>query len=316
MKKVKLAWQYPADPESGSEPLQWHQAIRFGNLDDLHHSNPKTKSFAFLGYPTDEGVKRNHGRAGAAQGPEAIRKQMAKLAFHLTQTSLTDFGNVCTENLSMEEIQNQTSAMVSKLIHKGYFPILLGGGHDIAFAHFRGIANYLKTYHAEKRPGIVNLDAHLDLRKPINYGHSGTPFYEAADYCQYQKTAFRYMCLGIQEATNSPVLLKRADGLKVSTHSAYSCIHHLDIVIDSLHAFLESVDVVYLTVDLDVFASALGVSAPSPMGIDPMTGIKLLEVLKASEKVISMDVAELNPNFDIDHTTAKLAARLIYHWVT
>lgn len=312
------AWQFTVDPEWNKVPLQWHQAIAFGNLEQLSHQKNNLKKIGFLGYPTDEGVKRNHGRPGAALAPEAIRKQMAKLAYHLKNTSLTDFGDISTENISLEDIQQHTAKAVCELLSQDYFPVLLGGGHDIAFAHFKGITEYVEKYHTEKKIGIINFDAHLDLRKPLKYGHSGTPFYQAAAYCKTAGKTFNYLCLGLQEAANSPLLLKRAEELNVITQTAFDCVHHPSKVAKHLQNFINQIDVVYLTIDLDVFASSFapGVSAPSPMGIDPFTALKLLDILKASGKVISMGVAELNPHFDIDQATAKLAARLIYHWVT
>lgn len=318
LNKVKLAWQFPADPEWDKVPLQWHQAITFGNLEQLIPQKNNLKKIAFLGYPTDEGVKRNHGRPGAALAPDTIRKQMAKLAYHLKNTSLTDFGDITTQNISLEDIQQHTAKGVCELLSHGYFPVLLGGGHDIAFAHFKGIAEYVEKSHTGKKIGIVNFDAHLDLRKPLKYGHSGTPFYQAANYCGKAGKAFNYLCVGLQEAANSPILLRRAEELNVITQTALDCKNHPYKVAEHLQKFIDKVDVVYLSIDLDVFASAFapGVSAPSPLGIDPFTALKLLDILKVSGKVISMDVAELNPHFDTDQATAKLAARLIYHWVT
>lgn len=69
----------------------------------------------------------------------------------------------------------------------------------------------------------------------------------------------------------------------------------------------------YLTIDLDGFSSAYapGVSAPSPDGFDPVFIYKVLDFVLKSKKVISCDIAELNPDFDIDENTAFLAARLV-----
>jgi formiminoglutamase len=64
---------------------------------------------------------------------------------------------------------------------------------------------------------------------------------------------------------------------------------------------------------MDVFSSAYapGVSAPSPMGLDPFFVCKTLQYLFHTQKVISCDIAELNPRFDSNQQTANLAARLV-----
>jgi formiminoglutamase len=51
------------------------------------------------------------------------------------------------------------------------------------------------------------------------------------------------------------------------------------------------------------------------MGIDAQFGRSLLRHILASRKVISMDIAELNPRFDMDGNTARLAAEMAYEWL-
>ncbi len=84
-----------------------------------------------------------------------------------------------------------------------------------------------------------------------------------------------------------------------------------EVIQEKILWFLDSVNKVYLTVDMDGFASAFapGVSAPSPMGFEPDFAFKVFELIASSKKLISMDIAELNPAFDHDQATARLAAR-------
>ena len=75
---------------------------------------------------------------------------------------------------------------------------------------------------------------------------------------------------------------------------------------------LAAFDAVYLTVCLDVLpgAQAPGVSAPAPLGV-PMAHVEaLIDQLMSSGRVIAADIAELNPVFDRDGLTARVAARL------
>ncbi|MBT8321916.1 MAG: arginase family protein, partial [Eudoraea sp.] len=74
-------------------------------------------------------------------------------------------------------------------------------------------------------------------------------------------------------------------------------------------------DRVYLTIDLDGFSSAYapGVSAASPFGFDTQIALWTLQIIIASGKLISMDLAEMNPVYDQDRKTAKLAAGILHH---
>ena len=57
---------------------------------------------------------------------------------------------------------------------------------------------------------------------------------------------------------------------------------------------------------------APGVSAPAARGVRLELLEPLLERLKASGKLRLADLAEINPEYDIDNRTAKVAARLIH----
>ena len=85
-------------------------------------------------------------------------------------------------------------------------------------------------------------------------------------------------------------------------------------IIKSLEEFIKKVDIVYVTFCMDVFdaSTAPGVSAPVVMGLDPKKGKRLLRFLMETEKVVCVDFAEVNPVYDIDNMTAKLAGCLIY----
>ena len=59
----------------------------------IHHVVNTTQhaSFALIGFGSDEGVKRNKGRLGAADAPDMIRAQLANLPVHQS-VSIVDIG--------------------------------------------------------------------------------------------------------------------------------------------------------------------------------------------------------------------------------
>ena len=64
---------------------------------------------------------------------------------------------------------------------------------------------------------------------------------------------------------------------------------------------------------MDVFASCIapGVSAPQINGLYPWQVSTLLEAIVSSNKLISLDIAELSPALDSNQQTAKLAAQML-----
>lgn len=294
-----------------SESIEyWYQTIiSIDNLDfneELNH-----KKIGILGYAGEEGVKRNQGRLGTADGPNAIRKMLGGLAFHLNENSkIFDYGNISTINGDLESSLESISESVFKLLETKHFPVLFGGGHDLAYAHGSGIFKHLAS--RNEKLGIINLDAHFDLRPMINQqGHSGSPFHQLAQDYPHQ---FHYLCLGIQRAANPRSLFKTADQVNARWMAMEDFrMNNWEVIQEKIGWFLESVNKVYLSIDLAGFSSAFapGVSAPSPMGFSPDIAFKVFELIASSKKLISLDVVELNPGFDQDDTTARLAARCI-----
>jgi formiminoglutamase len=283
-----------------------YQRIHCCELSELKDSD--CKSVGILGYGVDEGVKRNQGRIGAAVGPAAFRTSFGTLADHFDkEVSLYDLGDIQCVNSDLENAQKSLSDAVYKMITKAVKPLLIGGGHDIAYGHFKGIQKACP----DQKIGIVNFDAHLDLRPFDKGAHSGSPFNQIAS----ESDDFHYLCIGYREHSNPPSLMDRARELGVQLIARkHSTLQHLDQVFKTIDSFSSSVDLLYITIDLDGFADcyAPGVSAPSPLGFEVDFAMRCIDHLFDSKKVISVDLAELNPSYDIDSRTSKLAAGISY----
>lgn len=293
----------------------WFQAIQSWNLlEQTRLPDTSERTIALLSYACEEGVRRNQGRLGAVAGPQAIRKMLAKHAFHfLTPTVLYDAGAIHCEDGDLEKTQQGFGAGVKQLLDQGAFPVLLGGGHDIAYATHLGLRRYLDEKASGKTLGIINLDAHFDLRMPSNGPNSGTPFYQIAEDAQRQGNRVPYMVLGIQPAANPYPLFETATQLGVEVLTMADLWRKDGKMWPRIDAFLDKVDLIHLSIDLDGFslAYAPGVSAPSPMGMSVRLSLLLLHHIWRSGKVMALEIAEMNPTYDQDGATARLAARLI-----
>ena len=310
-----MAWSGRTD---GVEPdqLRWHQVIKITDLlkEPLPPLLPHQKGMAFLGFACDEGVRRNKGRTGAAAGPASLRKAMANLPVHFNaQTILADAGDILCPGGELEKAQLALSETVQAVLTAGYMPLLLGGGHEIAYGHARGIRQFAKG----QRTGFINFDAHFDIRIPGAEGaSSGTGFWQLAQDCKRSGEPFNYLALGIQKNGNTRQLFNIAgeEGAMYVSADAFH-LNDKDTLFAAIQHFLGQVDKVYLTTCLDVFAApfAPGVSAAAYNGILP-GGLFLQcyrEILQ-SGKVAGADIAELNPSLDIGNRTAKLAADLVF----
>ncbi len=291
--------------------LYLHEKIKCIDLENEALPIAKNISFAILGYACDEGVRRNQGRTGAIDGPDMIRRMLAPLANHFKKdVQILDVGDIICHNTNLEKTQSYTTDKIHQLLINKYFTICLGGGHDLSYAHYNG----LKRQFSNSTIGIINLDAHFDLRKISDKGNSGTPFYQISK----ENDHFNYLCLGIQEESNNKELFETANklGVRYIKNTDFT-IQNKDNITPIVNDFISAVDHIYLTIDLDGFSSVLapGVSAPSPVGFSADIALTIIEQICTSGKLISLDIVELNPKYDIDNCTARLAARLIYSMI-
>ncbi len=210
------------------------------------------------------------------------------------------------------------------LLAAGQTPLVMGGGHEIAFGTWSGLAQHLATNGTEQPPriGIINFDAHFDLRDPEQGPSSGTPFAQIADACEDRGWPFRYACLGVSQAVNTQALFRRADDLGVTYREDHAMtMGDLPELRQLLDRFMADCDHLYLTVCLDVFPAATvpGVSAPAARGVTLDVIEPLIQHIAASGRLTLADMAELNPEYDIDQRSARVAARLFHtltqHWV-
>ena len=295
------------------ENQYWHQEIKL--IDTEKNPVIKDVDIAILGYVCDEGVRRNRGRIGANEGPDAIRERLAKLPMHFDGKKLADVGNVVCVDDDLEACQELFSAQITKLLQQKIFPIAIGGGHDMAYGHFMGIWNSIKSK-PTKKIGIINFDAHFDLRPVENRSNSGTPFNQIITELSKSKQTVDYFAIGIQQQSNTKELFEIAKDDHIHYAINYDCESskaELEALKSRLIPFIANNDYLYVTIDLDGFSSAYapGVSAPSPLGFTPYFVFKMLSFLFDTKKVISFDIAELNPSLDRDKLTASLAAKII-----
>lgn len=272
-------------------------------------------STALLGFMCDEGVRLNKGRVGAHDAPNVIRKAMANLAAHSGHDKVVDLGNILYQD-NLAATQQALIEQVTRCQQQGLKTIVLGGGHETAFAHGMGIYQAFP----DKKVGIINFDAHLDIRL-AKEASSGTPFKQLADYCQEADRPFNYLCIGASLAANTGSLLETAKQLGIQIIWDTECHSHgLASLLAKVKDFIAPVDVVYLTVDLDVLplASMFAVSAPAPYGVELGLLIEIAELIKQSGKLTAADFVEFNPALDRDGLCAKVAARfawqLLLNW--
>lgn len=316
-------WTGRAEPFETDRARYWYQLAQ----------PYEQQCIGLIGFACDQGVRRNQGRVGARAAPPLIRQAFAALPViaELQQrfegqlpTLLGDAGDIhCHDNDDfaasiLEQAQIKYADKVSHVIQQGGLPIGLGGGHAIAYGSFLGLWQTLSKADAvavNKAPiiGIINFDAHLDIRQS-DVATSGTPFRQIAEHLAEHNQPFHYCCIGVSRFSNTAALFDRAEQLGVRIISDEDCHQQTwDMLAQQIEAFISNVDVLYLTIDMDCLPSSVvpGVSAPAAYGIELSFVERAVKLIMQSGKVKVADIAEINPTYDNDQRSCKVAARLL-----
>lgn len=280
---------------------------RLGRLLGSRLGKDDPPSAVLLGFPSDEGVRRNGGRVGAAGGPKAIRPALYRLTADPRSEQFLDLlgrtrdlGDLeISRNLEFD--QRHLGEVLAPFLTEGTFVIVLGGGHETSYGHFQGYAR------AGQAVEILNWDAHADVRQlKDGQGHSGSPFRQAIE--DPSRSCRRYTVAGLQPQSVARAHLEyvtghgRAVWREEVTHEAIAGLYR-GAAASTLVSF-----------DLDAVseAEAPGVSAPTAGGLTSDLWLAAADAAGRSSAVTSADIVELNPAVDQDGQTVRLAALTVW----
>lgn len=282
---------------------------RVGHLIGRGLGEGETPRAVIIGFPTDEGVRRNGGRPGAAAAPAEIRRLLYRLTpdaqaperFTRLLAQTRDLGDLVTTS-DLEADQARLAHVVADVLVAGAFPIVIGGGHETAYGHFLGYVE------AARAVTLLNWDAHPDVRPLLEgRGHSGSPFRQAL--LHPSKLGRRYVVAGLLPQS---VAAAHLDFLTETRGRAIFRQKLSAIRVRGLYASLRGPVLASFDIDAVDQSQAPGVSAPAAGGMSTTLWLEAAYQAGRSAAVTSFDLVETNPSFDRDQQTARLAAVTIF----
>lgn len=292
-------------PQTPIEPHEGRFSERVKPIGEYQRLPFYRKPYAILGMPDDTGVKMNNGRPGANEGPSAIRRVLSTMGVKKPWTTVWpmvyDAGDVLPAGDDLDETHRRVSAASEAIVKAGFFPIGLGGGHDLTFAFVRGVIAGLPE---EDKPHCgIYLDAHLDVRETKG---SGMPFRRLVEECGVDSLTIA----GYERKFNS------------DAHFQWFLEHGGNVFdFDRPGLMIESAEEseedeewppYFASLDLDAIdvSQAPGVSAANPCGVLAQTAKGWIRDNLDSSALRCFDIMELSPPHDDQDRTARLAAYL------
>lgn len=267
-----------------------------------------------VGFPCDEGVRRNGGRIGASLAPDAIRKHFFRLAldqeerggFESLLQNTVDIGNLEISGGDLEVAQADLGAAIAGFLKKDTVVVVLGGGHETSYGHFLGYVE------AGTPLEILNWDAHADVR-PLRegLGHSGSPFRQVLSHPS--ELCRSYRAVGLQRHSNS------ASHLAFVREHGGSFLYSDELAENPISQVLDSGEgPLLVSLDMDVVDQSVapGVSAPAVGGLGQGLILELAVAAGSSSRVKSFDLVEVNPSVDESERTSRLAAVILWKFLS
>lgn len=318
MKLLNVALRAPP-PEllyaGGADDPRLGALVRVAALADALAGAP---AVVLVGAPDDRGVVNGGGRAGAAEGPLEIRRHLYRFTpgdhGELVRLRVYDVGDIPPE-ATVEATHERVEEVIAALLEAGARVVLLGGGHDLAYASQSALLARLPEH---QRGAVVNVDAHYDVR-PLKDGTtitSGTAFRRlgerfGARVKLIQLAAQAHLCSAAHRdwLTRRDDLVQPLGELRASPSRVPGALRRALQAAAHAHS-------VGVSLDLDAVraSEAPGVSAPSPDGLHAQDLLEIASAAGEHKNVRVLDVMEVCPRLDVDGRTARLAALAVWRF--
>lgn len=279
-----------------------------------------------LNYDTEAG----RGWPGARYAPNSIRTALSGIMnrmedgmlFDVCNNYLVDYNKIALKDFGDADnivhydhlrALKEMAAEITKIMDQGYKPVLLGGDHSVTNAGFMALHEK-----AEGKIGIIDLDAHLDLKadSPVQGLYSGSS--EIRRAIEMEKFDARNIVEIGPRGFNYPEHYHfiKASGMTIFTPKDVFTRGAEEIAQKTLDIVRKDTDYLYLTVDIDALdmAYALGSGGQEPAGLNHFQMSDLIRAFAPYVDVI--DFVEVNPMMDHKELTSHVAANLILDYIS
>jgi arginase len=293
-----------------------------------------SKKVTIIGILMDLGADRR----GVDMGPSAVRD--ADLNERLIQLgyNVADAGNIVVRNPEMMQIKDrklkylpEIAAACQKLaerleavLEENSIPIILGGDHSIAIGTVSGLASFHRK--RDHKIGVIWFDAHGDMNTPETSPSGnihGMPFAAILGHGANELTGIGgfspkvypedCVLIGARSIDSEEAIALKNSGIRVVTMRELD-ERGMSAVMDEAIGLASRRSVgFHVSMDMDFVdpVYAPGVGTPVQGGPTYRESHLAMEKIADSGKMLSFELAEVNPVLDIANRTAELGVQLI-----
>jgi len=280
-----------------------------------------------VGVPMDLGGNRR----GVDMGPSAIRYAGLRSTLERLGHRVRDHGNIAVPDRVEREAGSERARYASEIVRvvqaladcvegiekRGAFPLVIGGDHAMSIGTFAGIAR------GGRRPGVIWIDAHGDMNTPETTPSGNVHGMPLAVATGLAGEPFPPELRGTVDGAHAVLLAIRAIDAQeraniVRAHVTAITMADIDrggvaAAVERAIAVAGAGDGIHLSLDMDSIdpEEAPGVGTPVRGGLTYREAQLAMEMLAASGRLRSLEIAEVNPILDEENRTAALAVELV-----
>lgn len=276
------------DNQFGSLFSIFEEESNFPDLDTIH--------MAILGITESRNSVNNH---GCSNGANAVRAYLYRLYNGGFDLNIADLGNI-EPGHTVEDTYFALRSTCDYLIRKNILPVIIGGSQDLTYAQFLGYKDLEQTIN------VVAVDSVFDLGNPdeniTNNSYLGKIILHQPNYL------FNYSNIGYQTYLVDQTSLQMMNKL-------YFDVYRLGQVRDKIEEsepVIRQADMISFDITSIKHSDAPANPNASPNGFYAEEACQMMRYAGMNDKLSSLGIYEINPDFDVSGKTAHLAAQMIW----
>ena len=287
------------------------------------------KEIKIIGAPFDMGASL----FGARLGPEALRiegltEKLADLGFTVEDSGnldiKNDYKNIMENNLKnldlTKEATEKLSSKVYETLEEDKFPLVIGGDHSLVLGSVKGL---LKKY---DNPGVIYFDAHADInteKTSLSGNIHGMPMafligegsekMRSVGNINKNLKPENIVYIGLRDVDPGERDYIKNLGIKAYAMEDIDKLGIQKVMEESIDYITKKADQIHISFDVDSLDPKIapGTGVKVPGGLTFREAKTALRMVSQIEKIVSVELVEVNPLLDNQNDTAKIAVNLL-----
>ena len=243
--------------------------------------------------------RRAYTNIGCALAPNKVRDYLYSLYPGSFRPRIADLGNIEAGH-DVEDTYYALKSTVDYLIRKNIVPIIIGGSQDLTYAQFLGYEKLEQTIN------VVTVDAGFDLG---NHEEETTSTAYLGKIILHQPNfLFNYSNIGYQTYLVDHTSLEMMNKLYFDTYR----LGQVRDAIEEAEPIIRHADMLSFDISSIKHSDAPAHSMAQPNGFYSEEACQMMRYAGMNDKLTSVGLYEINPEYDTQGKTSNLAAQMIW----